>query len=77
MTKLTREDVIKSIADGNKDFKGWDLSGLDLSNVKFLQISNLSGANLSGTNLFGAILERVWIRETYLEGANLSERAYF
>jgi len=60
MTKLTRtEEIIKSIAEGNKDFIGFDLSGLDLGNVKFLQFSNLKGANLEGANLKGANINNV------------------
>ena len=65
MTKLTREDVIKSIINGNKDFIGWDLSALDLNHSYFVY-ANLQGANLQGANLEGA----------NLEGANL-EGAYF
>ena len=52
MTKLTREDVIKSITDGNKDFKGWDLSGLDLSGLDF-ESAFLGGANLKDAYLRG------------------------
>jgi uncharacterized protein YjbI with pentapeptide repeats len=49
MTKLTREDVIKSISDGNKDFSGLDFSGLDLNGIKLIG-ANLEGANLKNVN---------------------------
>ena len=42
MAKLTREEVIKSITDGNKDFKGWDLGGLDLSGLDFKNANLIS-----------------------------------
>ena len=44
MSKLTKERVIKSIADGNRDFEGWDLSCLDLSCLD-LNCENLKDAN--------------------------------
>jgi len=57
MVKLTREDVIKSIAEGNKDFIGLDLSGLDLNCI------NLEGTNLKNVNFYNANLQGVnlWI----------------
>jgi len=52
MAKLTREEVIKSITDGNKDFKGWDLGGLDFKNANLIE-AKFSGADLSEAKLEG------------------------
>jgi hypothetical protein len=60
MGSVIREDLIKSITDGNKDFEGWDLSGLDLN-----------GLNFFGANLKGANLEEVKLKNANLEGAKL------
>ncbi len=51
MKALTREEIIKSIIAGNKDFKGWNLSNLDLNDVKFLKTSNFEGANLMDSKI--------------------------
>jgi len=84
MAKLTREDVIKSITDGNKDFEGLDLSGLDLSvinhiganfgSVNFVN-ANLAGANLEEVNLFTGSKPRICRFEWGKSGNGQSKRS--
>ena len=50
MAKPNREEVIKSITEGNKDFQGWDLKSLDLSNL-YLSCLNFSNSILKKANL--------------------------
>lgn len=52
---MTREDVIKKLDSGDKDFRFKNLSNLDLSFLNFTG-ADLSGADLSGAILRGAIL---------------------
>ena len=62
---MTREDVIKRLNSGDKDFYLEDLHGLDLRGLNF------SGANLRGANLCGADLCGADLRGANLCGANL------
>ena len=53
---MTREDVIKRLNSGDKDFYLEDLHGLDLRGLNFSG-ANLRGANLCGANLRGANID--------------------
>lgn len=53
---MTREEVIRKLGSGNKDFSYLNLSRLDLSNLDF-RGANLRGADLRGANLRGANID--------------------
>lgn len=58
---MTREDVIKKLDSGDKDFRFENFSNLDLSFLNFtgdiLRGVNLRGADLRGADLYGAIMD--------------------
>ncbi len=64
---MTREDVIKKLDSGDKDFRFENLSNLDLSFLNFTG-AILRGADLRDTDLRGADL-----RDTDLRGVNLRD----
>jgi hypothetical protein len=77
----TSDDVVKSVAQGNKNLSGLDLKGMDLSNCKLRGIdftnTDLSGADLRGAdlrnaNLTNANLTRAYLKNCDLGGADLS-----
>ena len=77
---MTREDVIKRLNSGDKDFYLEDLHGLDLRGLNFsganlrganLRDANLCSADLHGANLCGADLCGADLRGANLCGANL------
>ncbi len=67
---MTREDVIKRLYSGDKDFHCEDLSGLDLRYLNFSG-ADLRGANLRGANLCDAGLHGANLCDADLHGANL------
>ncbi|MFQ9519177.1 MAG: pentapeptide repeat-containing protein [Acutalibacteraceae bacterium] len=67
---MTREEVIRKLGSGNKDFSYLNLSRLDLSNLDF-RGANLRGADLRGANLRGANLYGANLRGANLRGANI------
>ena len=67
---MTREDVIKRLNSGDKNFFHEDLSGLDLSYLDFTD-TNLRGADLRGDDLYGADLSGASLSGANLRGADL------
>jgi uncharacterized protein YjbI with pentapeptide repeats len=53
MKKLTREEVLAKLKNGEKDFRNLDLSYMDLRFVDFAG-ANFEGVNFCDTNLSGA-----------------------
>lgn len=81
MERLTREQFIERIYNGEKDFSNLDLSNSDLSNLDLshlklddsdLSFSDLTGANLSNASLVNADLIRAKIVNSNLAYADLS-----
>lgn len=70
--KLTRDDVIRKLSSGVKDFSYMDLSGLDLSYLDFIDV-NMHGADLSGSDLRGSVLMASDLRASILRGADLRD----
>ena len=62
---MTREDVIKKLDSGDKDFRFENFSNLDLS---FL---NFTGDILRGANLIDIVMDGVNLRGADLRGADL------
>lgn len=74
---MTREDVIKRLDSGDKDFHCEDLSGIDLRYLDFsdadLHGAILRGSDLRGADLHGAILIAADLRGADLRGADLRD----
>ena len=59
---MTKEELLKRYADGERDFYGEVVDEVDLSKV------NLSGANLSRADLIGANLSDADLSDAKLDG---------
>ena len=74
---MTREDVIKRLNSGDKDFYLEDLHGLDLRGLNFsgadLRHADLCGADLRDADLRHADLRDADLRHADLRGANLRD----
>ena len=75
MKKLTREEIIKMLEKGNKDFSNLDLRDVDFYKLDLsyadLSYSDLSYVDLSDVNLSGAALCETDLSCANLCGANL------
>ena len=74
---MTRNDLLKRYAAGERDFHGADLRWADLRRADLcwadLRCANLRGANLRGANLRWADLRGASLSEANLRGADLYE----
>jgi hypothetical protein len=71
MKRLTREEVLKRLDEGEKDFQDIDLSYMDLSCVDFAG-ANFEGANFLHTNLRGANFRNANCANANFEGVNFN-----
>ncbi len=73
---MTREELLKRYADGERDFLNANLSKADLKTT-YLFRSNFNGANFSEADLSQAQLTGADLAKTNLSGANLTEADLF
>jgi len=71
MKKLTREEVLAKLKNGEKDFRNLDLSYMDLRFVDFAG-ANFEGVNFCGTNLSGANFRNSNYSNANFEGVNFN-----
>ncbi len=70
LRKITRKELLKRYAAGDRDFSGVDLSGMMI--VNHFRFIDLSGIDLSGIDLSGSNLDGINFSGANLSGANLS-----
>ena len=69
MSEMTKEEFLQSYNDGNRNFKGKDLSGLWLTLSDFSDC-DFSNSDLRGTNFAKTVLENCKFDGAWISGAN-------